>query len=372
MREVKNVPEIRFNGFTNAWEHCEIKNIAQVANGKSNKNNSIDNGIYPFFVRSEIILKSNKYLYDEEAIITIGEGNIGKVFHYINGKYDLHQRCYKISNFKNINGKYFYWYFSSKFYERVIMLSAKSTVDSVRMDMIVDMQIAHPKEYKEQIKIAKLLDNFNTLIVLHQRKLTSLTQIKTSLLDKMFVSESESKPKIRFNNFTHAWEHCKLKELCVIKVGKLNANAMDPHGKYNFYTSGIQIFKINKYSFEGPSITIAGNGASVGYLHLADGKFDAYQRTYVLNSFQADRVFIFYYLKNNLQTIIKEEARFGNIPYIVTDMLSEFDIRKTSIIEQNKIGKLLFNIDSLITLHQRKLKKLEEIKKAMLDKMFVG
>ncbi|MGX9358148.1 restriction endonuclease subunit S, partial [Mycoplasma sp. 773] len=163
-------PSIRFKEFTNAWEQERLGEIAKITNGKSNSNDSVKNGAYPFYIRSEEIRRSNKYLYDEEAIITIGEGNIGKVFHYVNGKFDLHQRCYKISNFNsNIYGKFFYYYFSQNFYKRAITDSSKATVDSIRLETITGMAINIPILLKEQIKISTIFDFFNTLITLHQR-----------------------------------------------------------------------------------------------------------------------------------------------------------------------------------------------------------
>jgi len=91
----------------------------------------------------------------------------------------------------------------------------------------------------------------------------------------------------------NAWEQCRLESLTKITTGKLDANALVENGEYDFYTSGIQKYKIDIPAFEGPAITIAGNGATVGYIHLADGKFNAYQRSYVLREFLADRQFLF-------------------------------------------------------------------------------
>ncbi|WP_438340632.1 restriction endonuclease subunit S [Mycoplasma sp. 125] len=345
--------------------------IAKITNGKSNSNDSVKNGAYPFYIRSEEMRRSNKYLYDEEAIITIGEGNIGKVFHYVNGKFDLHQRCYKISNFNsNIYGKFFYYYFSQNFYKRAITDSSKATVDSIRLETITGMAINIPILLKEQIKISTIFDFFNTLITLHQRKLNALENIKKTLLEKMFADEKSAFPSIRFKEFTNAWEQERLGNLCEISTGKLNANAMVECGKYDFYTSGIEKFKINSYAFKGPAITVAGNGASMGYLHLADNFFNAYQRTYVLTKIGINRVFLYYLLFTLLPKKINDEARRGSIPYIVYDMLSDLKIVHPNFKEENKLGHLFDNINSLITLHQRKLNALENIKKTLLEKMF--
>ncbi|MDY5795893.1 MAG: restriction endonuclease subunit S [Fusobacterium gastrosuis] len=177
-------------------------------------------------------------------------------------------------------------------------------------------------------------------------------------------------PKLRFPEFTDTWEQCKLGEVCKITTGKLDANAMVSEGKYDFYTSGIAKYKIDIPAFSGPAITIAGNGATVGYMHLADGDFNAYQRTYVLSNFLEDRQYLFYVIGLKLPGKINQEARTGSIPYIVMDMLTDLIIDKPLNEEQEKIGNFFKAFDDLITIHQRKLENLKKQKKSLLQKMF--
>ncbi|MDC8918640.1 restriction endonuclease subunit S [Metamycoplasma hyosynoviae] len=182
----KSIPEIRFNGYTYAWEHLKTKELCTISTGKSNTQDCVDDGIYPFYVRSEIVERSNRYLFDEEAVLTVGDGGIGKVFHYVNGKYDLHQRVYRMFNFsKEITAKYFYYYFSTYFYDRAMAMTAKTSVDSVRYEMIADMDISFPK-VQEQKFITKFFKNLDKIIDLHQCKCEKLQTIKKSLLGKMF------------------------------------------------------------------------------------------------------------------------------------------------------------------------------------------
>ena len=182
------VPEIRFKGFTDAWEQRKVSELCSISTGKSNTQDKVEDGEYPFYVRSPIIERSTKYLYDEEAVLTVGDGvGTGKVFHYVNGKYDLHQRCYRMYDFTDeLNAHYFYHTFSKLFYKRVMAMTAKTSVDSVRLEMIADMEIPCP-EIKEQEKIGSFFDNLDNLITLHQRKLHKLMNIKKSMLEKMFV-----------------------------------------------------------------------------------------------------------------------------------------------------------------------------------------
>ena len=164
------VPEIRFSGFTDPWEQRKAKELCNIGTGISNTQDQTEDGIYPFYIRSDIPVKSNKYIYDCEAVITIGDGNIGRVFHYVNGKFDLHQRCYKMTDFNNVWGKYFYYFFSTKFYDRAMKMTAKATVDSVRLEMISEMNILKPIEFNEQKNIADFFTDLDNLITLHQRK----------------------------------------------------------------------------------------------------------------------------------------------------------------------------------------------------------
>lgn len=174
------------NNYPN-WEKKKIGLICSISTGKSNTQDKIDNGKYPFYVRSATIERSSKYLYDEEATLTVGDGvGTGKVFHYVNGKYDLHQRCYRMFNFKNTHAKYFYYFFSSHFYNRVKRMSAKNSVDSVRMNMISDMIIDLPC-LEEQTKIADFLSAFDRKLENQKAQLEHWQQIKKGLLQQMFV-----------------------------------------------------------------------------------------------------------------------------------------------------------------------------------------
>ena len=225
----------------------------------------------------------------------------------------------------------------------------------------------------EQEAIANTLRDMDNLIAANQRKLDLLKEQKKGYLQKMFPKNGAKVPELRFAGFADDWEERKLGDITKISTGKLDANAMVENGKYDFYTSGIKKYRIDVAAFEGPSITIAGNGATVGYMHLADNKFNAYQRTYVLQEFLVDRSFIFSEVGNKLPKKIKQEARTGNIPYIVMDMLTELKLSiPQNNTEQQRIGSFFKQLDDTIALHQRKLDLLKEQKKGYLQKMFAN
>ena len=170
----EKVPKIRFSGFTGDWEQRKVSDICSISTGKSNTQDKVDDGAYPFYVRSPIVERSNKYLYDEEAVLTVGDGvGTGKVFHYVNGKYDLHQRVYRMFGFSNeVSAKYFYYWFSDHFYKRVMAMTAKTSVDSVRYEMIADMELQMPSK-PEQEKIANFFTDLDKIITLHQSECLS-------------------------------------------------------------------------------------------------------------------------------------------------------------------------------------------------------
>lgn len=171
-----------------AWEEKKVIDFAKVDTGANNTQDKVEDGPYPFYVRSPIIYRSNKYIFDfPEAVLTVGDGvGTGKVFHYVQGKFDCHQRVYVIHDFENVLGKYFYFYFSEKFYARVKPMSAKNSVDSVRREMITDMKIPIPCKAEQQ-KIADCLSSLDLLIQTQQKVVTTWQQLKKALLQQMFI-----------------------------------------------------------------------------------------------------------------------------------------------------------------------------------------
>ena len=169
------------------WEEKYIQDVCSITTGKGNTQDKEENGKYPFYVRSPIVEKSNKYIFDGEAVLTVGDGvGTGKVFHYVNGKFNFHQRVYKMSNFLGINGKYFYYYFSTHFYDRVKRMTAKTSVDSVRMDMIAKMPIFLPCN-NEQGKIINLLTGIENIFLKNKEYLSCLQEYKKGLLQQLFI-----------------------------------------------------------------------------------------------------------------------------------------------------------------------------------------
>jgi type I restriction enzyme, S subunit len=173
------------------WALDYIENLAHITTGGKNTQDRVEDGQYPFFVRSQTVERINTYSYDEEAVLTAGDGvGTGKVFHYIKGKFDVHQRVYRISDFtEHINGYFFYLYFSSNFYNRIKQMTAKSSVDSVRRDMIAKMLIPLPPTTVEQTAIATILSNMEAESAALEEKLTKARQIKQGMMHNLLTGK---------------------------------------------------------------------------------------------------------------------------------------------------------------------------------------
>ena len=187
-KDGEKYPELRFAGFTDAWELRKLGEITNIKTGSSDLQDAVVDGEYPFFVRSENVERSNRYIFDGEAIFITGEGRIGDIYLYVNGKFDYHQRVYKISNFAeaDIDGKFVLYYLQQNFKSHALTFTVKATVDSLRLPMLVDFEIKLPR-LEEQQDIGNFFSNLDNLITLHQRKLDKLKSIKQAYLNEMFV-----------------------------------------------------------------------------------------------------------------------------------------------------------------------------------------
>ena len=389
---MSRVPRIRFKGFEEDWEQRKAKEMCNIGTGKSNTQDQVEDGIYPFYIRSDIPAKSNKYLYDCESVITIGDGNIGRVFHYVNGKFDLHQRCYKMTDFQNVWGKYFYYFFSTRFYDRAMKMTAKATVDSVRLEMISEMDILKPAKIDEQKKISEFFSYLDHLITLHQRKLEKLKIIKKSMLENLFPKNGEKTPRIRFSGFTEDWEQRKLGEVAAFSKGC-------GYSKSDLKDSGIPVILYGRlytnyetvikevdtfvdciggavYSKGGEIITPSSGETSedisIASVVEKSGILLSGDLNIIYPQNLLDSIFIAISISNGKpHKDMAKRAQGKSIVHLHNGDLAQIEIDYPSIDEQTRISSYFHSLDHLITLHQSKLEKLQKIKKSMLESMFV-
>lgn len=142
----------------NSWDVVRLRHLATIETGSKDTVMAEPDGEYPFIVRSPEPLAINSWTFDTEAILTAGDGNVGEVFHHISGKFDVHQRVYVIHAFRDVYGRYLYWYFMSQFRRVVAYGGNETTVASLRRPMFTSFPVAMPRDRDQQRAIAGYLD----------------------------------------------------------------------------------------------------------------------------------------------------------------------------------------------------------------------
>lgn len=392
MKINNNIPAYRFQGYTDAWELRKLGEMAtsfdyglnSAATEYDGENKylritDIDDDSRGFNISDLTSPEIDLFGLDEYRL-NIGDivfartgASVGKSYIYrsSDGKVYFAGFLIRAKIKDNFNPDFVFQNTLTANYERFISItSMRSGQPGVNAQEYSNYEFMVPT-LPEQSAIGTFFSTLDQHITLHQRKLDTLKEQKKTYLKLLFPAKGQTKPALRFQGFEDDWEEVKLGELCDIRTGKLDANAMVENGEYDFYTSGIKKYRIDVAEFEGPAITIAGNGATVGYMQLADGKFNAYQRTYVLTNFKVDRSYIFSEIAKKLPIKIQQEARTGNIPYIVLSMLTELSISLPPLPEQEAIGTFFQTLDQEIAQVEDKLASLKEMKKTLLRKLFV-
>ena len=246
----------------------------------------------------------------------------------------------------------------------------------------------------EQESISAFFSVLDNLITLHQRKFEKLTNVKKSMLEKMFPQNGSSYPEIRFKGFTDPWEQRKLSEMCGTFEYGLNAAAKEFDGKNKYIritdiddvsrefllsdlsSPDICLDGMSKYLLSSGDVVFARTGASVGKTYIYrenDGivYFAGFLIRAKVNQ-DNDAEFVFQStLSPSYEKYIRITSQRSGQPGVNAQEYSEYDLFAPSKEEQQRIGHFLRGIDHLITLHQRELEKLQNIKKSMLEKMFV-
>jgi type I restriction enzyme S subunit len=191
-RGIKSCPSLQSSGvpwlgsIPPNWEVQRLKFLAHIKTGGRDTVDRVDSGQYPFFVRSQKVERINTYSFDGEAVLTAGDGaGVGKVFHYVNGKFDYHQRVYKFSRFRRITGAFFFHYLKSTLRFEALDASAKSTVDSLRLPLLQNFPTVIPP-VDEQLDIVRWIDAqsipLDAAISRTEREIALMQEYRTRLI----------------------------------------------------------------------------------------------------------------------------------------------------------------------------------------------
>ena len=362
--EVGRIPEI--------WQSCEVGILCDVNTGSKNTQDKVEDGQYLFFVRSQTVEHINTFSYDCEAVLTAGDGvGTGKVFHYVNGKFEVHQRVYIMNNFSTeLDGKYFFFVFSQRFYDRVMQMTAKSSVDSVRKDMINEMQIPLPP-LPEQRRIASALSSVDELISSLDTLIEKKRNIKLGAMQQLLTG------KKRLNGFNQPWVEKSIDDICErldnlrIPISESNRR----RGSTPYYgANGIQDF-VEGYTHDGEYILLAEDGAnslSDYPIRYVMGKIWVNNHAHVLQAKKmiADNKFLSYSFKNidfESNIVGCGRAKLNSQTLMLLKVLIP-----STIEEQRAIAAVLTNMDDEIAALEQNRDKYITVKQGMMQQLLTG
>ena len=389
MTEQAKVPAIRFAGFTDPWEQRKLVEVATFGGGHTPPMADPDNyeDGYVLWVTSQDV-KSN---YLDRTTTQITEKGAKELTLYPAGSLVMVTRSgilrhtlpvAELRKPSTVNqdirvilpqgeccGEWLLQFFISHNKELLLEFGKTgTTVESVDFGKIKDMLLYMPSTVEQQ-QIGDFFAKLDSLITLHQRKYDKLVVFKKSMLEKMFPKDGESVPEIRFAGFTDPWEQRKLGDVAPLQRGfDLPVNQMTPGPYPVVMSNGIGGWH-SKYMVKGPGV-VTGRSGTIGSLHYIEQNFWPHNTSLWVTSFNGNEPRFIYWLYASIGL-----ERFGSGSGVPT--LNRNDVHDLrvgfpcDVAEQRRIGTFFSRLDTLITLHQRKLELLRNIKKSLLDKMFV-
>lgn len=332
------------------------------------KMGNLYNGIFDLSRNSSFInaptKKELEYLIQENDILITLTGTTNKKDYGYTVQMEqpknllLNQRCALIRASK-VNEKYlFYLLNSNDFLKQFYASSTGGTGNqtNVSINDMLDFKVYISNE-NDQSKISNILNALDKKI---------LTQIK--IIDRLYSQIKYIKGQIL--NMTTITETKPLGQLCNISTGKRDANEMKSNGSYKFFTCSKDDYCIDTYSFDGEALIISGNG-ELGLIKYYNGKFDAYQRTYVLQNFKCHPKYLMYVLQNKLPKKIEKEKNVGAMPYIVLKTLTSINIDILNMHDQIKIVNILNKFEEKLENDRILLELFEKEKSFLLKNLFV-
>ena len=386
MTKKSDAPAIRFKGFSDAWEQRKLGELVDVCSGRDYKH--LSEGTIPVYGTGGYMLSVNDALsYDRDAIGIGRKGTIDRPYILKAPFWTVDTLFYAIPREK-VDLNYAFDIFQNIDWKKK---DESTGVPSLSKTAINDIDVLAPKHDEQQI-IGQFFAAIDNLITLHQRKFEKLTNVKKSMLEKMFPQNGSSYPEIRFKGFTDPWEQRKLSEI-TDKVTEKNAGLQ----YVETFTNSAEFGIISQRDFFDHDIAKLGSldgyyivknedfvynpristSAPVGPINRNKlGRTGVMSPLYtVFRPHDIDTTYLEYFFKcgywHSFMNFNGDSGARSDRFSIRDNVFFQMSIPIPDIDEQRKIGELLTCLDNLITLHQRELEKLQNIKKSMLEKMFV-
>ncbi len=369
MTKKSDTPAIRFKGFTDTWEQRKLGELVDVCSGRDYKH--LSEGTIPVYGTGGYMLSVNDALsYDRDAIGIGRKGTIDRPYILKAPFWTVDTLFYAIPREK-VDLNYAFDIFQNIDWKKK---DESTGVPSLSKTAINDIDVLAPKHDEQQI-IGQFFAAIDNLITLHQRKYDKLTNVKKSMLEKMFPKNGSNVPEIRFKGFTEAWEQRKVQDVAD-RFDNLRipvAANLRVHGTTPYYgANGIQDY-VEGFTHDGEFVLVAEDGANdlKNYpVKCVNGRIWVNNHAHVLQGKVgiADNSFLAFAIS---QSDIESLLVGGGRAKLNAETLMSIEFRLPCLQEQYRIGEYLTQLDHLITLHQRELEKLKNIKKSCLENMFV-
>ena len=390
MTEKNGIPKLRFPGFSGAWEQRKLKELGDIQTGNTPPTSNLDNystdgvlWVTPTDIKTLVISDTAKKLSEvgvtkariakAGSILVTSIASIGKNT-LVTMDAGFNQQINSLTPTPK-NDSYFLLTQSEKWSEKMKKTAASATMQIVNKTDFSNISTFVPVHKEEQQKIGSFFKELDDTIALHQRRLDHIKELKKGLLQKMFPKEGETVPEIRFPEFTNAWELRKLSDIADrFDNLRVPITASDrKSGDTPYYgANGIQDY-VEGFTHDGEFILVAEDGANdlKNYpVQYVNGKVWVNNHAHVLQGKNTitDNKFLMNSIKNfNIEPFLVGGGRAK----LNADVMMKLNILLPTFDEQEKIGSLFSLLDKTIALHQRKLDHLQQLKKALLQQMFV-
>lgn len=319
-----------------------VGSLASVGTGSSDRKDAVEDGAYPFYVRSKEVLRKDSYEFDEEAILIPGEGGVGDIFHYVNGKYALHQRAYRLA-FKTdeVVAKYAYYYFCANFKKFILARAVNATVTSIRKPMLTDFLIAIPPP-EVQGEIVRILDLFTSLEAELKAELAKRRQQYAHYRDALFTFPDPG--GVRWATMGEVAVNLDARRRPVTK------SAREP-GDIPYYGASGIVDYVSDYIFDGDFLLVSEDGAnlltrSTPIAFTASGKTWINNHAHVLEfGTYIERRFVEIYLNSiDLSSYVSGGAQ----PKLNQANLNRIPVPQPEFVEQERIVGIIDKLDALV------------------------
>ena len=381
------IPNIRFKGFTDAWEQRRLGEVTIYQNGKGYEDSQSSSGKFELINLNSIsidgglkssgkyIESADKTLLTDDLVMVLSDVGKGDLLGRVaiipkDNYYVLNQRVALIRPKNKQQTNYLFSYINS--HQRYFKLhGAGMSQLNISKGSVENFPLLLPS-LPEQQQIGTFFAHLDTLISLHQRKCDQTKELKKTMLQKMFPKKGERIPEIRFPEFTDEWEEKKLGEVVEREIkGKAKANMQGTKSIYletEYLNGGETTFVDSDADIEEDDILILWDGSQAGTVY--HGFFGALGSTLKAYRPKESGKFVYYQLVAH-QEMIFQRYRTPNIPHVIKTFTDEFSVFTTSLSEQERIGNFFKHLDTLIALHQSKCDSLKELKKTLLRQLFV-